>query len=78
MPARKLKLYLIPKPIGSPYGILQCVKQGTCEIPRTSATLIVDSVNPDTSTEELLKWLKQAPGFVGKWSPYLLTIIEEK
>ena len=75
---RKFKLYLFPKPIGSSYGLLKFVHQDTCKLPKTTATLIVESVNPEASTEQLLKWLKEAPGLVGKMSEYNLAIVEEK
>jgi hypothetical protein len=72
-----LKLVLIPKPIGSRYFIMntKVVQADSCEIPATIATLIIDSVTPEKSTEALLEWLKQAPKFVNEYTPYNLRII---
>ena len=78
MASRKMKLYLTPKPVGSVYQLFKKVDCNTCEIPMTTATLIIENVSPDTSADALLKWLKQAPGVVNQFTPYRLTVIEEK
>ena len=75
---KKLKLYLYPKPIGSGYGFMKKVDVKTCEVPTTTAILVIDSVSPETSTDFLLKWLKDAPKTVAQWTPYNLIVREEK
>ena len=75
---KKLKLYCYPKPVGTGYGFMKKVDAKTCEIPQTTVTLIVDSVSPETSTDYILKLLKDIPSVVTQWTPYTMIIREEK
>jgi len=78
MVTRTLRIILRPKLYGSGYGFLKTVGPGTCEIGSTIAELKITSVTPETSIEPLLKWLKEAPDMVNKFTPYTLNITEVK
>ena len=78
MVTRTLRIILRPKPYGSGYGFLKTVGPGTCEISSTIVEFKITSVTPETSIEWLLKWLKEAPDTVNKFTPYTLNITEVK